>query len=106
VDAVQIVIFGAIGGVIPDLLRIARAQGNLGQVGGANVLISMVVLAILGAVAGYVASLASSGDTTVLSSITAGFAGPEVISRLVGTSSGGVEAYAGGGRGVTGWWRV
>ena len=52
---VQVMVLGAVGGIIPDLLRIAKAKGDLSKVGGLNVLISMVVLIILGAIAAFAA---------------------------------------------------
>ena len=104
----QVLLLGAVGGVVPDLLRIAKAQGNLGAVGGANVLISMVALAILGAIAAAAADLVQPGGATALASITAGFTGPEVISRLLGgfRTGGGTEAVGTPSRSVLGWWRT
>jgi hypothetical protein len=85
----MVLLLGAVGGVLPDLLRIAKAKGDIRQVGGATVLISMVVLAIIGAVAAVAADSTSADAPTVLASLTAGFTGPEVISRLVGSGSSG-----------------
>jgi hypothetical protein len=104
----MVVLLGALGGLLPDLLRIAKAKGDLGQVGGANVLISMVVLAVIGAVASVVADNVDPNQATLISSVTAGFTGPEVISRIAGatTSGGGGRAMGAGGRGILGWWSV
>ncbi len=110
----QVLLLGAIGGLLPDLLRIAKAKGNVGDAGGTtNVLISMLVLAIIGAIAALAADSVDTNRASVLASLTAGFTGPEVISRLVG----GVTAPRGGdtrdGRaagsgasGLTRWWSV
>ena len=117
----EVLMFGAIAGLLPDIVRIAKAKGNLKDVGGLNVLISMIALAILGAFASYLADIFDKAAPTVVASLTAGFSGPEVISRLLGGTSGGGGGGGGGGAGpegapqpeslsptagVTRWWRV
>jgi hypothetical protein len=104
--AIEILVYGAIGGLLPDLVRIAKAKGEMSVVGGANILISMVVLAALGAVAAFLTDTVTEGLPTVISAVTAGFTGPEVISRLVGGGGGGREATRTQPRSVTGWWQV
>jgi hypothetical protein len=106
---IQVLGLGALGGILPDLIRIAKAQGNIGQVGGVNVLVSMVVLAIIGGVAAFLADAASTEPVGIIAAVTAGFSGPEIISRLVGGTSGGgggPESFSTPASGVLGWWRV
>ena len=103
----QVILLGAVAGLVPDLVRIAKAQGNLGKVGGLNVLISMVALSLVGAIAAFAADAVEPGRATVLASLTAGFTGPEVLSRLLGGSGGGgPESFRTPSTGLLGWWRV
>jgi hypothetical protein len=122
-EMTQVLLYGAVGGLLPDLIRIAKARGNLADVGGFNVIISIVVLVTLGMIASWLADSAAHDSTTLISSVTAGFAGPEIISRLVGGGNGGSgggggggasgggggatpQSFGTGGLGVTRWWRV
>jgi hypothetical protein len=78
----QVLLFGAVGGALPDLIRVAKAGGSLGFL-TKSFLVSFVALIVVGAIAAYIAEqIAGADKSTVLSALTAGFGGPEVISRL------------------------
>jgi hypothetical protein len=97
VELWQVLLFGAIGGAVPDLTRIAKA-GAVTQ----TVIISLVALVILGAIASLAANAVTAG--TVISSLTAGYAGPELLSRLFAGTPPATGRRAAADSGLQAWW--
>jgi hypothetical protein len=111
----EVLLWGAIGGLVPDLLRVIKVKGDLSKVGGAQALvISVIALVIVGAIAAVVADNFDTAAPTLISSITAGFTGPEVLSRLGGTGGNGgdggdgpnTQGYGRGRPSILRWWSI
>jgi len=94
------------GGIIPDLLRFAR--GRFGN----EVPIPRLGIYVLGLICQLaIAALAVLlvEPTTILAALSTGFAGPEIVTRLLATPSSATVASAAAGQpgqhpGLRAWW--
>lgn len=79
----KLILLGAVGGFLPDILRIVAAgrEGTVPAFLGKGIFwVSLVLLAGIGALVVWVFGAASPKEALAL-----GFGGPELISRLVGS---------------------
>jgi len=75
---VHTVVLGAIGGLLPDVLRLIKERDHLqAYLGSGGFYLSLVLLAGVGALAAYIAPAGS-----VKEAVAIGFAAPEFLSRL------------------------
>jgi hypothetical protein len=100
----KLVLLGAVGGLLPDVLRIIAAgrQGTMpDSLKRAIFYISLVLLAGIGALAVWLVGAGSPKEA-----IAIGFGAPELISRL-GAAAGQVDHGAEGAQRVTlrDWWK-
>lgn len=103
-----ILVLGAVGGAIPDLIRVAKAAGDL-RYWSRTYLISFIALVVLGALAAWLADVVDGvAQPTVVTALTAGFAGPELVSRLLSKKdpSAGDRVAGGAGFDLRRWWAV
>lgn len=83
IDVQTAVLFGAVGGLLPDVLRMIKA-GQDGQMPtylkSVMFYVSLILLAGVGALVGWLGQAKS-----VQEALAYGFGGPEVLSRLLST---------------------
>ena len=102
---VKLVLLGAVGGLLPDGLRIIAA-GRLGTMPGylktAIFWISLVLLAGIGALVVWLVGAGSPKEA-----IAIGFGAPELISRLGAAAAGQADrdAESGGKVSLLDWWK-
>lgn len=97
----QTLILGAVGGLLPDVLRIvgSRHDGRVPAfLRSLKFWFSLVLLAGVGAFAAWLLGAAATKDAFIY-----GFTAPEVLSKLAATAAG--AADRGGGRmSILDWW--
>jgi hypothetical protein len=84
-----LIIFGCVGGLLPDILRIIQDRYNLtiaAYFKSPMFYISLILLALLG---GFSAWLLGAAD--VKQALAYGFGAPEIISRVLGKIGGNVD---------------
>jgi hypothetical protein len=85
----DMVIFGGVGGLLPDILRLIQnryAVSTPAYLKSPIFWVSVILLVLLG---GFSAWLLGAGD--VKQALAYGFGAPEIISRVLGKIAGGVD---------------
>jgi hypothetical protein len=98
------IIFGCVGGLLPDIIRIIKNHPSPSlpdYIKSASFWIGLFMLVILGALAAWILEASS-----VKQALAYGFAAPELISRILADQAGNALALASGpgGFGLRKWW--
>lgn len=101
------IILGAIGGALPDALRLI--EGRHGQMpsylGSLYFWLSLVLLVIVGGAAGYAQAAALPGpDDDWIRALAVGYTAPSVVSKLLSDSSAMTRSL--GRPSLRSWWAV
>ena len=101
-------LLGCLGGVLPDLLRIARNRYDKGlgvYLKSLNFWVGLVILILIGGATAWIFDASSAKDALII-----GYTSPQIISQLVGSATADKKLTplgAGAARGtakVTNWW--
>jgi hypothetical protein len=99
-------LLGCLGGVLPDLLRIARNRYKSGlnnYLKSLNFWGGLVILILIGGVTAWILNASSAKDALII-----GYTSPQIISQLVGSINERKDLVslgaAGGSAKLTNWW--